>query len=107
MFADGGADAIWSSYIRYIGAGALAAGGIISPIKSLPLIIKTFGGAMKSLKVKGENSQERTSHVPPHVPMKQKALRSGCAQARTRKEVADATALSARIPFCGILSSFL
>ena len=61
MFADGGADAIWSSYIRYIGAGALAAGGIISLIKSLPLIIKTFGGAMKSLKVKGGNSQERTS----------------------------------------------
>lgn len=32
MFATGGADAIWSNYIRYIGAGALAAGGIISLI---------------------------------------------------------------------------
>ena len=49
MFAAGGASAIWSSYIRYIGAGALAAGGIISLIKSLPLIVKTFGGAMKSM----------------------------------------------------------
>lgn len=49
MFASGGASAIWSSYIRYIGAGALAAGGIISLIKSLPLIVKTFGGAMKSM----------------------------------------------------------
>lgn len=49
MYAAGGASAIWSSYIRYIGAGALAAGGIISLIKSLPLIVKTFGGAMKSL----------------------------------------------------------
>ena len=49
IFAEGGASAIWSSYIRYIGAGALAAGGIISLIKSLPLIVKTFGGAMKSI----------------------------------------------------------
>ncbi len=61
LFATGGAGAIWSTYIRYIGAGALAAGGIISLIKSLPLIIKTFGGAMKSLKVKNDNSQERTA----------------------------------------------
>ncbi len=61
LFATGGAGAIWGTYIRYIGAGALAAGGIISLIKSLPLIIKTFGGAMKSLKVKSDNSNERTS----------------------------------------------
>ncbi len=49
IFEAGGASAIWSTYIRYIGAGALAAGGIISLIKSLPLIVKTFGGAMKSV----------------------------------------------------------
>ncbi len=61
LFADGGASAIWGTYIRYIGAGALAAGGIISLIKSLPLIIKTFGGAMKSLKMKNDGSQDRTS----------------------------------------------
>ena len=48
IFAEGGAGAIWETYIRYIGgAGALAAGGIISLIKSLPLILKTFGGAVK------------------------------------------------------------
>ena len=61
IFANGGASAIWSSYIRYIGAGALAAGGIISLIKSLPLIITTFGGAMKSMASAGSASDERTS----------------------------------------------
>ena len=61
LFAAGGASAIWSTYIRYIGAGALAAGGIISLIKSLPLIVKTFGGAMKSLKGGTASSQERTA----------------------------------------------
>ena len=61
IFAAGGASAIWSSYIRYIGAGALAAGGIISLIKSLPLIVKTFGGAMKSMKGSSAVGTERTA----------------------------------------------
>ena len=60
MFAEGGAGAIWSSYIRYIGAGALAAGGIISLIKSLPLIVKTFSGAMKSVAGGTSHSTLRT-----------------------------------------------
>ena len=38
---------IWDKYIRYIGAGAVACGGIISLIKSLPLIVSTFKKAMK------------------------------------------------------------
>ena len=61
LYANGGTSAIWSSYIRYIGAGALAAGGIISLIKSMPLIIKTFGGAMKSMKGAGGETNIRTS----------------------------------------------
>lgn len=62
IFAEGGASAIWSTYIRYIGAGALAAGGIISLVKSLPLIVKTFTGAMKNMKDVGKNSTERTAN---------------------------------------------
>ncbi|MBQ3573618.1 MAG: oligopeptide transporter, OPT family, partial [Clostridia bacterium] len=61
IYAAGGASAIWSSYIRYIGAGALAAGGIISLIKSLPLIVKTFGGAMKSISGPQSQANGRTS----------------------------------------------
>lgn len=61
IFAEGGASAIWSSYIRYIGAGALAAGGIISLIKSLPLIVNTFRGAMKSISGTKVESDARTA----------------------------------------------
>lgn len=52
---------IWGSYIRYIGAGAVLAGGIISLIKSLPLIIRTFRDAIKgfSFKVSGSARTER------------------------------------------------
>lgn len=61
IFAESGAGGIWGSYIRYIGAGALAAGGIISLIKSLPLIIRTFSDALKSMKGGiGSNSTLRT-----------------------------------------------
>lgn len=60
LFAEGGASDIWSNYIRYIGAGALAAGGIISLIKNLPLIVRTFTGAFKGLKVSG-TGEDRTS----------------------------------------------
>ena len=44
---------LWSSYIRYIGAGAVACGGILSLIKSLPLIIKTFKKALGGFGRKG------------------------------------------------------
>ncbi len=60
IFAAGGSDAIWSSYIRYIGAGALAAGGIISLIKSLPLIVRTFRDSLKGFSVSGSASTART-----------------------------------------------
>ena len=61
MFASGGASAIWGSYIRYIGAGALAAGGIISLIKSLPLIVRTFRDALKSMNGTKEGGNVRTN----------------------------------------------
>lgn len=60
IFTENGASGIWSTYIRYIGAGALAAGGIISLIKSLPLIVKTFAGALKSMSGVSAVSNERT-----------------------------------------------
>lgn len=54
-------DAIWSTYIRYIGAGAVACGGILSLIKSLPMIVRTFRDAMKGLKAGRDNDNSRTA----------------------------------------------
>ncbi len=61
LYAGGGAGAIWSSYVRYIGAGALAAAGIISLFKSLPLIVRTFASAIKGLQNSSDASSERTA----------------------------------------------
>ncbi len=61
VFASGGAGGVWSSYVRYIGAGALAAGGIISLIKSLPLIVKTFSDAIKGMGGEKDTQLTRTN----------------------------------------------
>ncbi|HET8644696.1 MAG TPA: oligopeptide transporter, OPT family, partial [Vicinamibacteria bacterium] len=42
---------IWSRYIRYIGAGAVAAGGIINLIKAMPTIIDSFRASFRDLKL--------------------------------------------------------
>ena len=40
--ADMSADLIWSRYVRYIGAGAVAAGGLITLVRSIPTMIESF-----------------------------------------------------------------
>lgn len=62
IYASGGASAIWSTYIRYIGAGMLVAGGLISLVKSAPVIVSTFIEAVKGIKGTGaDNGVKRTS----------------------------------------------
>lgn len=56
LISEMSAIAIWSNYIRYIGAGAVATGGFISLAKSAPAIISSFKEAMKGLKA------EKTAH---------------------------------------------
>ena len=65
LYEGGGASAIWSSYLRYIGAGAIATGGIISLFKSLPLIITTFRDSLKSMKGGKNTSDARTAQDMP------------------------------------------
>lgn len=60
IYAQDGASAIWSNYIKYIGAGAVAAGGIISLIKTFPLIITTFKDSIKGMKGSSKKSDLRT-----------------------------------------------
>ncbi|MFN8692309.1 MAG: OPT/YSL family transporter, partial [Cyclobacteriaceae bacterium] len=48
------ADAIYRAYIRQIGAGAVAAGGFITLMKTIPTIVSSFSDSLKSLKEKGE-----------------------------------------------------
>ncbi len=54
------APAIYFAYIRQIGAGAVAAGGFITLIKTLPTIVNSFRESLSSLKEKSEVAVLRT-----------------------------------------------
>jgi len=53
-------DAIYRAYIRQIGAGAVAAGGFITLVKTIPTMISSFKESIGSLKDKGASSIKRT-----------------------------------------------
>lgn len=53
-------DAIYKAYIRQIGAGAVAAGGFITLIKTIPTIISSFKGSLGSLKKDGVADQNNS-----------------------------------------------
>ena len=60
-------DKLWGTYVRYIGAGAVAAGGLISLIKTFPLIVRTFKQAMASMGKKQTN--KNTLRTQQDLPM--------------------------------------
>ena len=64
LIRDMSAGDIWNRYIRYIGAGAVATGGIITLIQSIPAMIESFRIGLQQLKNKGktETEAERTDH---------------------------------------------
>ncbi|WP_422657213.1 OPT family oligopeptide transporter [Paenibacillus sp. EC2-1] len=60
---------IWSDYIRYIGAGAVAAGGLITLVKTLPMLFGSLTATLRGLQKKDNSkvSLDRTDHDIPGV----------------------------------------
>jgi putative OPT family oligopeptide transporter len=50
LVADMTANEIWSRYVRYVGAGAVAAGGIITVLKALPTMSGAFMAVARGVK---------------------------------------------------------
>lgn len=61
---------IRSAYVLYIGAGAVAAAGIISMFRSLPTIISGIRGGMKDLRGKANGNGEATVRTDQDISMK-------------------------------------
>jgi putative OPT family oligopeptide transporter len=61
QFADT-AEAIYRAYIRQIGAGAVAAAGFITLLKTMPTIIASFLEAIRSLGRRGNENRIRTEN---------------------------------------------
>lgn len=54
------ASAVYRAYVRQIGAGAVAAGGFITLLKTIPTIVSSFRESVTSLKEKGTAAVSRT-----------------------------------------------
>ncbi|HQZ74567.1 MAG TPA: OPT/YSL family transporter, partial [Chitinophagaceae bacterium] len=67
---DNWSDAIYKAYIRQIGAGAVAAGGFITLIKTIPTIISSFKGSIGSLKKGGTNTDVQVPRTERDLSMK-------------------------------------
>ncbi len=53
---------IWSRYVRYIGAGAVAAAGIVAVARALPTMASSFAAVMRGLR-KGTRLDARTGEA--------------------------------------------
>jgi putative OPT family oligopeptide transporter len=51
---------IWNRYIRYIGAGAVAFGGIISLVKAMPTVVSSFKASLQGFSLKVNPHEIRT-----------------------------------------------
>jgi putative OPT family oligopeptide transporter len=60
LIKDMSAGQLWSRYVRYIGAGAVATAGIITLVKSLPVMLESFRIGMAQLK----GGKEAAAAVP-------------------------------------------
>ncbi len=60
---------IWKNYVLYIGAGAVAAGGIISLLHSLPVIIKGAVGGLSSMRSGDKGNADAGTRTDRDLPM--------------------------------------
>lgn len=63
---------IWDKYIRYIGAGGVAAGGLISLVRAIPTIISSFKGSYQKYvkNVHGKIIKGQLYRTEREIPMK-------------------------------------
>ncbi|MBC1530846.1 oligopeptide transporter, OPT family [Listeria booriae] len=64
------ASMIWDNYIRYIGAGAVAAGGLITLAKTLPAIWQTLRSTMVGLNKSKDYKVAELERTDKDIPMK-------------------------------------
>jgi putative OPT family oligopeptide transporter len=62
-------DAIWKSYIRPMGAGAVAAAGLITLLRTLPTIVKALSAGLKDVRAQGAG-EAATSRIERDIPLR-------------------------------------
>jgi len=63
-------DDMWRSYIRPMGAGAVAAAGLITLLRTLPTIIAALRSGLKDVRAEGTGESSSTSRIERDTPMR-------------------------------------
>jgi putative OPT family oligopeptide transporter len=63
-------DQIWGSYIRPMGAGAVAAAGLITLLRTLPTIISALRAGLKDVRSEGAGQSSGANRIDRDVPMR-------------------------------------
>jgi putative OPT family oligopeptide transporter len=63
-------DQIWSSYIRPMGAGAVAAAGLITLLRTMPTIISALRAGLKDVRAQGAADGGALSRIDRDIPMR-------------------------------------
>lgn len=61
---------IWDNYIRYIGAGAVATGGLIALIKTLPILFSSVIDTLKGVKANKGQLKSGSIRTEQDIPAK-------------------------------------
>ena len=64
LIRDMSAHDIWNRYVRYIGAGAVACGGFITLIKSIPTMIESFRVGFAQIRERPARTRRERAHRP-------------------------------------------
>jgi putative OPT family oligopeptide transporter len=67
--AEMGHDAIWSKYVRPIGAGAVATGGILSMLNALPMIVASVAGSLRDLRARKDGEEGGIARTERDLPV--------------------------------------
>ena len=69
-------DQIWGTYIRPMGAGAVAAAGLITLLRTMPTIISALRAGLKDVRAEGAGQATSTNRIDREVPMRTVVLGS-------------------------------
>lgn len=61
---------IWNRYVRYIGAGAVATGGLVTLVKSIPTMIESFRVGTQQLRARLAGPSEEVARTERELPLK-------------------------------------
>jgi len=70
LIRDMSPEEIWDSYIRYIGAGAVAFGGLVTLVRAIPTMVRSFRASVREIARRGDADESGPPRTARDLPVK-------------------------------------